>query len=265
MRLRRVAAALLLPPAACRRRGRTARCGRISWPCCRAWTRSRRGRRRCGCRWGAEVAFGTLRDHCPRLPEHAADRAARERRVPGDPGGRPRHARTETRVHGLDVRLQPLLSALEHPVYDVWPIECAEPLEPEPPPPPPLPPWTPRCRRRQRIAAGREGRAPAEGQAQAAQVGGAADLDRAEAAQVIGQELRVEQGEAAGAQPRRPARPGRSCWSRGPARTCSRRRTPPPSAQPVQAAGQAPVAPDLDAVGMAARGRARHRARSASR
>ena len=33
----------------------------------------------------------------------------------------------------------PSLSALEHPVYDVWPIECAEPLEPDPPPPPPPP------------------------------------------------------------------------------------------------------------------------------
>ena len=56
------------------------------------------------------VAFGTLRDHRPRLPRDAADRAAGERGVPRDPraaaglgSGRPR---TELFI-GLDVRLEP--------------------------------------------------------------------------------------------------------------------------------------------------------------
>ena len=46
----------------------------------------------------------------------------------------------EPRFTGWMFASSPSLSALEHPVYDVWLVECAEPLEPEPLPPPPLPP-----------------------------------------------------------------------------------------------------------------------------
>ena len=118
--------------------GPTARCGRISWPFCRVWTRSRRGRPRCACRWASRSPIGTLRltaRAClttpPTEPPESAVFLEIQRR-------RPRHARPRPQFTGWMFASSPSLSALEHPVYDVWLIECAEPLEPDPPPP--LPP-----------------------------------------------------------------------------------------------------------------------------
>jgi hypothetical protein len=92
---------------------------------------------------GEEVAFGTLRitaRACLTTPpteppesavflEIAVAEPERERRVA---------------FSGWMFASSPSLSALEHPVYEVWPIACAEPLEPDPPPPEPaLPPPQP--------------------------------------------------------------------------------------------------------------------------
>lgn len=89
---------------------------------------------------GEEVAFGTLRitaRACLTTPpteppesavflEIAVVEPERERKVA---------------FTGWMFASSPSLSALEHPVYEVWPIACAEPLEPDPPPPEPaLPP-----------------------------------------------------------------------------------------------------------------------------
>ena len=144
---------------------------------------------------GTEVRLRHAADHRPGLPDDAADRAARERRLPGDQRWRDPGEPQDRLFTGWMFSSSPALSALEHPVYDVWLLECAEPLEPEP-----------RSGRRHRprartdqadgqIASGSRRDA---GPAQPAVIVGAADLDRAEARQMRRHELGVEQPEAAG-------------------------------------------------------------------
>jgi hypothetical protein len=88
---------------------------------------------------GTEVAFGTLRitaRACLKTPptEPPESAAFLEIRV-ADPG-----TATKTAFTGWMFASSPSLNALEHPVYDVWLLDCAEPLEPEPPPPAAPPP-----------------------------------------------------------------------------------------------------------------------------
>ena len=92
---------------------------------------------------GTELAFGTLRitaRACLKSPptEPPESAAFLEIKV-ADPG-----TATKTAFTGWMFASSPSLSALEHPVYDVWVVDCTDPieLEPEPPlpPPPPLPP-----------------------------------------------------------------------------------------------------------------------------
>jgi hypothetical protein len=88
---------------------------------------------------GTEVAFGTLRitaRACLKTPptEPPESAAFLEIRV-ADPG-----TATKTAFTGWMFASSPSLNALEHPVYDVWLLDCAEPLEPEPPPPATPPP-----------------------------------------------------------------------------------------------------------------------------
>ena len=87
----------------------------------------------------------------PRSLRHAAHHRARLPETPpteppesaafleinvADPGSAPK-----TAFSGWMFASSPSLSALEHPVYDVWVVDCAEPVEPEPEPPaaPPAP------------------------------------------------------------------------------------------------------------------------------
>ena len=83
---------------------------------------------------GEEVAYGTLRltaRACLTTPPTEPPESAvfLEIKV-ADPG-----TEIERPFTGWMFASSPSLSALEHPVYDVWLIECAEPLEPDPPPP----------------------------------------------------------------------------------------------------------------------------------
>ena len=95
---------------------------------------------------GTELAFGTLRitaRACLKTPptEPPESAAFLEIKV-ADPG-----TATKTAFTGWMFASSPSLSALEHPVYDVWVVDCTDPieLEPEPPlpPPPPVPPRPP--------------------------------------------------------------------------------------------------------------------------
>ncbi|MFL5337349.1 MAG: DUF2155 domain-containing protein [Geminicoccaceae bacterium] len=91
---------------------------------------------------GTEVAFGTLRitaRACLKTPptEPPESAAFLEIKV-ADPG-----TATKTAFTGWMFASSPSLSALEHPVYDVWLLDCAEPVEPEPAPPPPAAPLPP--------------------------------------------------------------------------------------------------------------------------
>lgn len=86
---------------------------------------------------GEEVAYGTLRitaRACLTTPPTEPPESAvfLEIKV-ADPG-----AETRVPFTGWMFASSPSLSALEHPVYDVWLVRCDEPLEPDPPPP--LPP-----------------------------------------------------------------------------------------------------------------------------
>jgi hypothetical protein len=88
---------------------------------------------------GEEAAFGTLRitaraclETPPTEPPESA--AFLEIKV-ADPGREP-----ESAFSGWMFASSPSLAALEHAVYDVWVIDCAEPLEPEPLAPEPLAP-----------------------------------------------------------------------------------------------------------------------------
>jgi len=87
---------------------------------------------------GTEVEFGTLRitaRACLTTPptEPPESSAFLEIKV-AEPGSEAKPA-----FNGWMFASSPSLSALEHPVYDVWVIGCAEPIEPEPEPPPPAP------------------------------------------------------------------------------------------------------------------------------
>ncbi|MGD9509446.1 MAG: DUF2155 domain-containing protein [Geminicoccaceae bacterium] len=92
---------------------------------------------------GEEVAFGTLRitaRACLTTPPTEPPESAvfLEIAVADPERGR------QVAFSGWMFASSPSLSALEHPVYDVWPIACAEPLEPDPvPPEPALPPPVP--------------------------------------------------------------------------------------------------------------------------
>jgi hypothetical protein len=79
---------------------------------------------------GEAAQFGTLRV-TPRAcletpPTEPPESAAFLEIAVADPGSEPKTAFT-----GWMFASSPSLSALEHPVYDVWVIDCAEPLEPE--------------------------------------------------------------------------------------------------------------------------------------
>lgn len=79
-------------------------------------------------RIGESVAFGTLRitlEACFESPPEEAPESAAFLVVDAVDPGRPR-----TRVFsGWMFASSPSLSALEHPVYDVWVLDCEEPLE----------------------------------------------------------------------------------------------------------------------------------------
>lgn len=82
---------------------------------------------------GEVASFGTLRI-TPRAclttpPTEPPESAAFLEIAVADPG-----RETVPAFKGWMFASSPSLSALEHPVYDVWVIECAEPLDPEPPP-----------------------------------------------------------------------------------------------------------------------------------
>jgi len=97
---------------------------------------------------GETVRFGTL-EITPRAclttpPTEPPESAAFLEIAVADPG-----RATTPAFSGWMFASSPSISALEHPVYDVWVIECAEPIETElapppasPPVPPPLPPAT---------------------------------------------------------------------------------------------------------------------------
>lgn len=86
---------------------------------------------------GEQVAYGTLRltaRACLTTPPTEPPESAVFLEIQVvDPGTEDKFPFT-----GWMFASSPSLSALEHPVYEVWLIECAEPLEPDPPPPPPL-------------------------------------------------------------------------------------------------------------------------------
>ena len=90
---------------------------------------------------GETASFGTLRitvraclETPPTEPPESA--AVLEIEV-SDPGRAPTAAFT-----GWMFASSPSISALEHPVYDVWVIDCGEPLPPETEAPGPAPPST---------------------------------------------------------------------------------------------------------------------------
>ena len=117
---------------------RTGRCWPISSSSCRRWTRSRPGRASCGCRSGPRSPSARLRitaRACLKTPptEPPESAAFLEIKV-ADPG-----TATKTAFTGWMFASSPSLSALEHPVYDVWVLDCADPIEPEPEPPLPPP------------------------------------------------------------------------------------------------------------------------------
>lgn len=84
---------------------------------------------------GTEVEFGTLRitvRACLTTPPTEPPESAAFLQIHVvEPGSEPKDA-----FSGWMFASSPSLSALEHPVYDVWVVACAEPLEPEPVPPP---------------------------------------------------------------------------------------------------------------------------------
>jgi hypothetical protein len=86
---------------------------------------------------GEEVAYGTLRltaRACLTTPPTEPPESAVFLEIQvADPG-----TETRTPFTGWMFASSPSLSALEHPVYEVWLLRCEEPLEPDPPPPPPV-------------------------------------------------------------------------------------------------------------------------------
>lgn len=87
---------------------------------------------------GTEVAFGTLRITARACletpPTEPPESAAFLEITVADPGSAPKMA-----FSGWMFASSPSLSALEHPVYEVWVVDCVEPLEPEPEAPAPAP------------------------------------------------------------------------------------------------------------------------------
>ena len=87
---------------------------------------------------GETVNFGslqiTLRACDKKPPEETPESAAFLQIVEQKQGEQP-----VTRFSGWMFASSPSVSALEHPVYDVWVVACAEPLAPEPVPGAPLP------------------------------------------------------------------------------------------------------------------------------
>lgn len=82
---------------------------------------------------GGTAAFGTLRI-TPRAcletpPTEPPESAAFLVIAVTDPG-----QAEETAFSGWMFASSPSISALEHPVYDVWVVDCADPLPEEPPP-----------------------------------------------------------------------------------------------------------------------------------
>jgi hypothetical protein len=84
---------------------------------------------------GQTVAFGSLQitlmacDKHP--PEETPESAAFLQVVEQKPGEAP-----VTRFSGWMFASSPALSAMEHPVYDLWVLDCSGSLEPEPAPAP---------------------------------------------------------------------------------------------------------------------------------
>lgn len=83
---------------------------------------------------GEEVRFGTLAitartclETPPTEPPESAAFLEIRTIEPGEP--------ERTDFVGWMLASSPGLSALEHPVYDVWVIDCEDPVEPEPPAP----------------------------------------------------------------------------------------------------------------------------------
>jgi hypothetical protein len=75
-----------------------------------------------------EIVARTCRETPPtEPPESAAFLEIRELPPASDPDGR----RTEL-FSGWMFASSPAVSALEHPVYDVWVVDCEEPIEPPP-------------------------------------------------------------------------------------------------------------------------------------
>ncbi len=75
-----------------------------------------------------EVRFGTLRitvRACYKAPPIDPPEAAAFLQIDAVDPGRP----TERMFSGWMFASSPSLSALEHPVYDVWVLDCEEPLE----------------------------------------------------------------------------------------------------------------------------------------
>jgi hypothetical protein len=89
-------------------------------------------------RVGEEIAFGTLRitaQSCLTTPPTEPPESAAFLEI----GAVQPDGAVEAAFSGWMFASSPSISALEQPVYDVWVIECAEPLEPPPEPgsPPP--------------------------------------------------------------------------------------------------------------------------------
>ena len=118
---------------------RTGRCCRIWWRSCGVWTRSRRGPppsvRPSARRWHSGRCASPPRACLETPPTEPPESAAFLEIKVAEPGS---ERRGPPSVAGCSPRAR-RLSALEHPVYDVWVIGCAEPMEPEPEPPAPAP------------------------------------------------------------------------------------------------------------------------------
>ena len=138
-----------------------------------------------------------------------------------DPGSAPKKAFTR-----LDVRLQPIAVGARAPglrrLGDRLRRAAGAGAGVPPPPPAPAAPGAAAGRRVGRRAGSRQRRPAPDA---AGPVGRAADLDRAELLQVVGDELGVQQDEAAAAQPVDQVDQGDLAGVASRARTCSRRRT----------------------------------------
>ena len=175
---------------------------------------------------GKEVRFGTLvitARACLVAPPTEPPESAAFLEIRDVGPGRRRQAG----VLGLDVRLEPgplrarapglrrLGGGLRRPAAGAGPGHATAAL------------LGPEHAEVERLRLRREDGVGRQGRREPAAVLGAGDLDRAEAGQVLGDELGIEEAEAARAGAAPPARPGPPSRRRGRARTCSRRRTRP--------------------------------------